>query len=248
MRSALAAVSLLGVVAALAGCAARQAGGGAASLGGGPRALVREPSHDFGTVEPGALVLHRFEIANVGDQPLDILSVKASCGCTASVLSDRTVYPGQSGAVELALDTSQLSGRQSKAVYVATSDPGVSEIALVLYGEVVTDVSVEPRRVFLGRIAPGDVATSVVNVVVHRDDVAITDVKSESGQVAVSVAPLDPPERGMRLVVTPRTNGEPGPFSDRVVVRTTSSRQPKIAIPVLVSVEEGALRRSASSR
>jgi hypothetical protein len=230
------------------GCvASRPDAASAVSLGPGPRALVREPRHDFGTVEPGTLVQHRFEIANVGDHPLDIYAVKPSCGCTASLISDRTVWPGKTGTVEVTLDTSGLSGRQSKAVRLQTSDPAVSDVALTVYGEVVADVTVEPRHVYLGRLAPGEVATSVVRVVVHRQDVQITGVATESGQLDVATAPLDPPQQGLRLLVTPRTNGEQGRFSDRLVVRTTSSRQPRVVIPVLASLERDAPRRSAAA-
>lgn len=75
----------------------------------------------------------------------------------------------------------------------------------------------------------------------------ITDVRGESGQVDVSISPLDPPDQGLRLIVTPRTTGGSGRFSERVIVKTTSPRQPTIAIPVLASIEEGGARRSASA-
>lgn len=145
-------VSVL-VALALAGCAAAPSPGAVnADLGGGPRALVRESSHDFGTVESGTVVQQRFEIANVGDQPLDISSVSPSCGCTAAIASDKTIWPGSTGAVEVSLDTYGLSGPQSKAVRVRTSDPSVAETTLTLHGEVAGDVTVKPSRVYLGRI------------------------------------------------------------------------------------------------
>ena len=236
---------VLGAGLGLLGCAVQTAGG-PAILEGGPHAVVREPVRDFGTVEPGTPVVQRFEIGNVGDFPLDILSLSAPCRCTATLVTDRTIWPGRTGAVEVSLDTSGLSGRQAKAVRLRTNDPQVAEIELTLHGEVAADLRVEPDRVYLGRIGRGEVATGVVNVIVLRPEVAITSVSSESGQLEVSRAPLDEPLRGVRLIVVPRTNGEPGRFSDSIVVSTTSPRQPRIEIPVLASVEEHAPHRSAS--
>jgi hypothetical protein len=158
------------------------------------------------------------------------------------------VWPGRTGAVEIGLDTTGLSGPQAKVVRLRTNDPQVAEIELSVHGEVAADLRVEPARVYLGRIARGEVATAVVTVVVLRPEVAITGITSESGQLELSRVPLEEPEQGVRLIVVPRTNGEPGRFSDSIVVTTTSPRQPRIEIPVLVSVEEYGAGRSAMAR
>jgi Protein of unknown function (DUF1573) len=239
-------VGLFALAAGALGCAAPSASYPPV-LGPGPRALVHESRKDFGTVEPGTQVRERFEITNVGDHPLDILSLSSGCRCTAMVVTDRTIWPGRTGAIEVSFDTTGLSGRHVKAVRLATNDPSVAEIELAVYGEVAADLRVEPERVYLGRIGRGEVAAGVVNVVVLNPEVAITDVASASGQIDVTPAPLDEPARGLRLVVVPRTNGDPGRFSDSVVVSTTSQRQPRIVIPVLASVENRPWRHSRSS-
>ena len=221
------------------GCFALHAGANGtrtALVPGGPSAVVRAPSHDFGTVEPGTTIRQRFEVVNVGEGPLELESVAPSCGCTAALVTDRTIHPWQTGVVEVSLDTIGLSGPQSKVVRVRTNDPRVAEIVFTLHGSVVADVTVSRPAVFLGHVAPGEIATEVVEVVVHRPEVAITGVATESGRLDVSAIPLDPPQQGMRLVLTLRANEE-GRISDNVLVSTTSSRQPKLRIPVLASIE-----------
>jgi uncharacterized protein DUF1573 len=203
----------------------------------GPHIAAAEPDHDFGSVEQGFIVEHRFEVVNQGDQALDIKSVKSSCGCSATLESSKTLAPGERGWVEASLDTVRLSGPQVKAVRVKTNDPVQPELTLTLHGTVLADVVADPRQVFFGRVERGEVATSVVNVSLRQPELTITGVKAESGRVAVRSEPLEAPEIGVRLVVTLRPSRASGRINDRILVTTTSGRQPVIAIPVLASVE-----------
>jgi hypothetical protein len=203
----------------------------------GPHIAAAEPDHDFGSVEQGAVVDHRFEVVNQGDQALEIKSVKSSCGCSATLESSKALAPGERGWVEASLDTIRLSGPQVKAIRVKTNDPAQPELTLTLHGTVLADVVAEPRQVFFGRLGRGEAASSVVNVSLRQGDLAITGVKVEGGRVKVRSEPLDAPETGMRLVVTLPPSRASGRINDRILVTTTSGRQPVVAIPILASVE-----------
>lgn len=45
---------------------------------GGPSIHFPEPSYDFGTISQGAKVTHTFAVRNTGDEPLKLISAKAS--------------------------------------------------------------------------------------------------------------------------------------------------------------------------
>ncbi|TNF72802.1 MAG: DUF1573 domain-containing protein, partial [Acidobacteria bacterium] len=49
-----------------------------------PRAVVPETIKDFGTVQRGDRLAHRFVIRNDGDAILEITEVKPACGCTVA--------------------------------------------------------------------------------------------------------------------------------------------------------------------
>ncbi len=42
------------------------------------------PEHDFGTLTEGDTVSHVFSFTNTGTDPLEILAVNVSCGCTVA--------------------------------------------------------------------------------------------------------------------------------------------------------------------
>jgi hypothetical protein len=74
-----------------------------------PKVVVPAPIYDAGVVSKGAKVIHDFEVKNEGDGDLQILDVRAACGCTVASF-DRLIPPGGSGHVHLEVDTTAFVG------------------------------------------------------------------------------------------------------------------------------------------
>ena len=87
---------------------------------GAPKAHWEAEKHNFGQIPQGTPVTHRFEFTNTGNAPLEISSVKASCGCTATNYSKEPVAPGEMGFVEAQYNAAGV-GIFSKTVTVRTN-------------------------------------------------------------------------------------------------------------------------------
>jgi Protein of unknown function (DUF1573) len=220
---------------ALSGCAATTHAPGTPPPSGVQLVALQE-DHDFGTVESGPVVAHTFRLKNLGPDVIDITSVTPACGCTAVLASTPRLAPGEEGGVEVALDTYKLSGAQAKTVTVRSSDVVRPELVLTVHGTVATDLKAAPSRVYMGRLPAGAVVSQHVDVET-RPDVEITSVSSESNRLQVQTTPLDPPQHGVRVRVTLLPTATTGTFDDRIVVSSTSPRQPKVTIPVLGTIE-----------
>jgi|TARA_B100000809_G_scaffold191476_1_gene190163 hypothetical protein len=62
--------------------------------------VFENSEHDFGEIqEKGGKVSYKFSFKNVGDEPLLILSVKPSCGCTTPNWSKNPIKPGEEGFI-----------------------------------------------------------------------------------------------------------------------------------------------------
>ena len=62
--------------------------------------VFENSEHDFGEIqEKGGKVSYKFSFKNVGDEPLLILSVKPSCGCTTPNWSKNHIKPGEEGFI-----------------------------------------------------------------------------------------------------------------------------------------------------
>ena len=73
---------------------AATANGPTAFAGNWAEGLFAEASHDFGPVPRGAVVRHPFVLINRTAEPITILNVRASCGCTTGKASNAPISPG----------------------------------------------------------------------------------------------------------------------------------------------------------
>ncbi len=85
--------------------------------------------HDFGDVVEGPPAVHTFTFRNVGDKPVKLTSVKASCGCTTPSWTQEEVPPGGQGMVQASYDT---KGRPGAFVKTITVQHSASETPVVL--------------------------------------------------------------------------------------------------------------------
>ncbi len=67
----------------------------------GPRLEWAAKEHDFGTVKQGTPVEYSFEFTNVSKDTVLLDNPKASCGCTAALMSADVLPPGTTGNIKV---------------------------------------------------------------------------------------------------------------------------------------------------
>ena len=105
--------------------------------GHGPTIYFNETQHDFGKVNEGDKVNYTFNFSNKGSATLTIKDIKTSCGCTAALLSQDNLAPGQDGTLKVELDTKNRSGKMSRTVTINSNDPKDPAKVLTIYADVV---------------------------------------------------------------------------------------------------------------
>lgn len=83
---------------------------------GAPMIDVDNPVHDSGRLFGVSAVTHGFIISNLGDEPLSILDVRTSCGCTTTALSKSDLAPGESVELEVTVDLTNFSGHINQTI------------------------------------------------------------------------------------------------------------------------------------
>lgn len=113
-----------------------------------PKIVFKDESWDFGRIKQGEMLTHVFLFTNEGDAPLIIKKVRTSCGCTAVLVSEKKIAPGNKGEIKVDFNTKGYEGKVSKYVYVETNDPLEPQKQLV----VTAKINVPPRpRIELDR-------------------------------------------------------------------------------------------------
>lgn len=124
---------------------AQDKGGAAEQQTTGPRFKFETgETHDFGVVKRGPVAMHTFEFTNVGTEPIIVMNVTPSCGCTNVEWSKNPVLPGQKGFIQLGLKTEEQHGVFHKEVYIqsnAITPHGEKRYTLYIKGNAKDDVT-----------------------------------------------------------------------------------------------------------
>jgi hypothetical protein len=87
-------------------------------------------AHDFGEVTD-EVVVTTFTFVNAGQEPLRLVQVQPSCGCTVPRYTDMEVAPGETGEVVVSYDPAARIGPFSQSVRVV-AEAGGSELSETL--------------------------------------------------------------------------------------------------------------------
>jgi hypothetical protein len=211
---------------------------GGAARGGWAEALFAERGHDFGPVPRGAKVRHSFVLNNRLAEPITILDVRASCGCTTGRATAATVPPGHSAAVEAVLDTRNFVGKKKTTLTVSlmTAAGREAEVKLGVASEILSDIVLNPGAVEFGALSRGQTATGVVTI----DRLGMPNWRAERMVSTSKVldATLVETARsadgvGYKLTVALKPGAQAGPIRDEIRILTNDPETP--AIPILVT-------------
>lgn len=201
-----------------------------------PELVVTESVFNFGAVTQGAKVEHSFEIANLGTAPLVIKGVQPACGCTAAVVGKNTLEPQEKTQVSAIFDTTGFQGYKVKTIRLHTNDPKQSSAVIGFQGTVKMDVELDQPRIYFGTVNKGSLTPREISVRPGEgSSVQILDASSRSEHMDLVVDDID--GGGKKLRVSLKETVPIGIFKARIVVRTTSERNPVINVPVFARVE-----------
>ncbi len=108
-----------------------------------PKIQFKVDTWNFGKVKQGAVLEHEFAFKNVGDVKLNVGNVETSCGCTAALVTNKSLEPGAEGKIKVAFTSTGYSGDVSKYIYVDSDDPEQPRVQLKITAEI--EVPPAPR-------------------------------------------------------------------------------------------------------
>lgn len=204
-----------------------------------PRATVRESVFDFGVVPRGDSAEHTFRIANEGDESLEIVEVKPTCGCTI-VDYDRRIEPGASGKLVATINTKGLRGAIAKSIEIYTNDSRNPQIDLVLKANVLAYVEATPGYSrFLTVLGQG---ADPIQQTIYSDEpgeLIVTGVRSPYPFIKVKFSEATDEQRlegkeGRQWVVETRISRDApeGGFADFVLLTLDHPRLQRLKLPV----------------
>lgn len=204
-----------------------------------PEMLVESSKFDFGEIFQGEKVPHVFKFTNTGDEVLKIDRVRSSCGCTAVLVSEKTIPPGGMGEIKANFDSSRFRGEVTKTIYVYNNDPKRPTKQLHIKGKVLEKMAVEPSQLNFGTVSANE---SVFASIVLRNRVEqamkVGKVKSTAQELSVK-APEKILGKGEELTIELTLKPKPGHsrFSGYVLVPVAGVPKNELRIPVYATIK-----------
>jgi hypothetical protein len=168
-----------------------------------PQAQWLSTTHSFGAFDEDlGKVTTYFKVVNVGDKPLSLLSVRASCGCTTPTYSNKPIAPGDTGQVVVTYNPAGRPGKFDKKVKVETNASSVATV-LTIKGVVIGDkhtlrshytvdlgvLKLKNSIVQVGEVTKGRVKTAFLDGYNQSSDTIRPTVSGLPEYVLVDVAP-----------------------------------------------------------
>lgn len=189
---------------------------------------------DFGEVNRGDILTHRFHFANIGKGDSIIQAVHTPCGCTTVEFVKGKVYLSQDeGFLDVSFDTTDFSGKISKSFTVLTSASRNKVKTLVLKADVKSAIEVSPPLVDFGNLRVGETAERRVLIKpTDGGDLNILDVDEKSNfDIAIK-------KQGELWHMDIRMKSiKSGILREMVTIRTDHKTLSHIPLPVVANVE-----------
>lgn len=211
---------------------------------------------DFGSIkEENGPVEHKFVFTNIGDAPLIIQGVRASCGCTTPAWSKEPIAPGEKGFIAAKYNPKNRPGSFRKSLSVTSNANPNPQVIFIkgmvemkprtpadLYRFQIGNLRLKYQSLNMYKVTTGVPITRSFDLY-NDGDAAITflDKMQKPDHITISFRPkvLEPKAKG-KLVVTYDGAGKNdlGFVSDPIRFYTDEQKNEEKSLRVVATIEE----------
>jgi len=176
---------------------------------------------DFGVVARGSEAKARIKITSLWRDDTHIADVRTTCGCSAAKPQKTLLKSRESTFIEITMNTHKFTHRKNSNVIVTFDKPKRAEVRIPITAYIQPDIVLNPGSVNFGSVESGRGWQKTIQVS-HSSlpSWRVTDAKSTSGHLDVSVAKSNRGSSSYELTVTLKPTAPVGDFRDQVVLST----------------------------
>ncbi len=147
------------------------------------------PDIDLGDAYQGQKMQHVISVQNIGSDTLRISEVKAQCGCTATLMSEKTIAPGKDAKLNFTFDTHNYTGRVTKQIYVSSNDTSTPKLTVNFTANVIQIFSLNPQFFSFDNAKVDSVYTKVITITnpSQKQSIKITGVEPKMDDLKVTL-------------------------------------------------------------
>ena len=206
--------------------------------GKGPILEFTETEHDFGNIDKGEKVTHTFNFKNSGGEPLEIVNVATSCGCTSAAPEKKIYAPGENGEISVTFDSGRFSGKITKKVTITTNNSLEPKTIVTIKGNIVVDVVSKPVSVYFANARVGETVSQEIHVSTSKmEKLEITNLKTAHDFLTAELKQED--DQNAKIILTVdgnKVDKNKSRLISNLTYETNSETQKKMRAAVTVTI------------
>ena len=153
------------------------------------------------------------------------------------MLSAKQIAPGQSGQIEVTINTEGLTA-VSKAVTVTSNDPKQPQIILVLTANLQLEFVFSERSINFGNVPKDKEVIKEISASVAVDSpIGLLSAESTDPDVTVRLAPVAGSNgKQYKLIATLKAGAKDGYHNGTITIKTSSHYLPEVKIPTQCTI------------
>jgi len=202
--------------------------------------LFDELSKDFGAVPRGPALTHPFRLVNKTNSPINIASIRVSCGCTTAHALKTLLNPGEETAIVARMDTTRFSGVKTVTIYVQFDRPTFDEVRLWVQAISRDDFTLNPDTLAFGQVKRSSTPMIAITIAFNGNAATqILDVRSETNYIQPGLKELSRQSNLVtyQLSAQLRRDAPVGKWFSDVWLKTNNPNMPQIRVPLTVEIE-----------
>lgn len=202
--------------------------------------IVENKSFDFGELLRGTIAEKKVLIKNTGTEVLQLAEIEASCGCTGTAPSQRSIPPGQSAVISISFNSRNFTGKVHKTVTVHSNATNEPRVVIEFTALVIDEILLTPGHYWFKDAEVGRKSAQVLTIKNNgKESLKITGWRCQLAGLKIAV-PADPIEPGSTAEVTAEFIPEKvnAILSEGMFLTTSNARQPELFIPIYGNVKE----------
>ncbi len=200
-----------------------------------PKAIAEDLSWDFGRVESGTALEHKFALRNTGSAPLRIENVQLS-GKELKARIPQSIAPGETGELTALIDTQSVAGPWKWSLTLQTNDETTPVVTYNIVAYVYAPLEVDPLELYFS-LYDDETAAKSVTITNHQSaPLTIKGVEKKGSHFTTALSTVEPGQKYQLQVTVPKSVG-PGRYLEAVQLQTDDPKHPTMQVGVNVFVK-----------
>ncbi|RCK77549.1 MAG: hypothetical protein IGBAC_1858 [Ignavibacteriae bacterium] len=193
--------------------------------------IIGGKDFDFGDIFAGSKVEKIVTIKNSGKDTLIISNVRASCGCTATLLSDKVLPPKKTATLNIGFDSRGFNGKVHKTVTISSNDNANPDLQISFTANIVSLLTFDPPYIYFQQLKPDSVASLRISVKNNtQETIEIKSIQNKITGLTVDILQRKlMPQESTQINITFTAISE-GMLQGDVIFNTNHKKQPQVPL------------------